>query len=477
MNPGPRHRTAGQWRRQYEDALRKLAEPKDRGVHFVGIGGVGMAGLADLMHGAGYRVGGCDMIDGPTTRWLRSAGIPIQIGHEADHLEGGEGWVVRSPAVPMNHPELAEAERRNLPVIDRGALLPAWMTRYARSVAVGGTHGKTTTACMLLHILEQAEPGVAYAIGGTPAGHEGVAGGAGLDLFVAEADESDGSLILYEPTVGVVTHAELDHVDYYATEVDVQDVYRQFVASVRVAAVVPHEAKDLLVREGVDARTFGTETGADYRAETVEFPDGRGLRFMLRRPGGGPLAVSLGIGGHHNALNALAALAAADALGIPAEQAAEALASFRLPARRFDVVAEARGITVVSDYAHHPTEIAALLVQARQWGPKRLIGVFQPHRYSRTRQFAAAFADVLRELDLVALVPVYSASETFVEGGSIEDLYARIRSRGIESVELFESLDEAWTALRDVLTEGDMLLVIGAGDVEQIAAWAAEALA
>lgn len=476
MTAAIRQRSPEDWRCQTEAVLGYLASPAYRAVHFVGIGGVGMAGLAHLMHEAGFEVTGCDLLEGPTTQWLSDQGIPIQIGHEADHLRGPASWVVRSPAVPLHHPELVEAAAQQMPVIDRGALLPAWMHRYARSIAVGGTHGKTTTACMILHILETLGVESAYAIGGLPAGHSGVAGGGGLDVLVAEADESDGSLVLYAPTVAVITHTELDHIDYYPTEADLHQVYRTVISQARVASVIPVEAAKDLASPGSDVRTFGLTESADYRAIQVEQDGGQGMRFSWDQDCAPPLSVSVSAGGKHNVLNALAALAAVDALGLDRGKAASALASFRLPGRRFDVVLEAKGITVVSDYAHHPTEIHALLEQARQWGARRILGVFQPHRYSRTRQFAREFAGALRGLDGIGLVPVYSASEPFADGGRSEDLYATMRSLGIHHVVLYDSLPDAWKAIRADLVEGDLLLVIGAGDVEKIAVWAAEEL-
>lgn len=468
------HRDTGTWQALYHEALRHLGAPGFREVHFCGIGGVGMAGLAFLMHGAGFTVDGCDAAESPVTAWLREKGIEVQPGHDPTHVAGATRWVIRSPAVPPDLPELEAARQRGMPVIERGAVLPAWLGRYARSIAVGGTHGKTTTACMVLHSLQQVEDdNVAFAIGGRPAGCDGVAGGAGSELFVVEADESDGSLVLYEPTVAVITHAELDHVDYFRAPDAMDAVYRRFASQAKHAAILPVEAKDRLAGEGVDTRTFGLEAGADYRATEVAADGPGAMTFLLHAPRRDPVRVRLTAGGAHNVSNALAALAALDALGLDLSAAAASLDGFRLPARRFEVAAEARGITVVSDYAHHPTEIAALIDQARQLNPARLIGVFQPHRYSRTLQFADRFSDTLAALDRVHLVPVYSASEPFIEGGTSEDLLGVMHRRGVADTVAHASLEAAWDTLRDELRDGDLLLVIGAGDVDRIAAWAA----
>jgi UDP-N-acetylmuramate--alanine ligase len=321
-----------------------------------------------------------------------------------------------------------------------------------------------------------ADDNVAFAIGGQPAGCPGVAGGSGSDLFVVEADESDGSLVLYEPTVAVITHAELDHVDYFHAPDALDAVYHRFAAQAKHAAIVPVEAQDRLAGDGVDARTFGLEAEADYRATEVQ-PDGPdAMTFLLHTARREPVRVRLTAGGMHNVLNALAALASIDALGLDLVAAAASLDGFRLPGRRFEVAARARGITVVSDYAHHPTEIDALITQARQLNPARLIGVFQPHRYSRTLQFADRFSDALAALDQVHLVPVYSTSEPFIEGGTSENLLDVMNARGMTSAVAHPSLEAAWDAIRSDLREGDVFLVIGAGDVDRIAAWAAKDL-
>ncbi len=439
-------------------------------VHMVGIGGVGMAGLACHLNAAGFRVTGCDAAPGPLTAWLSRLGIPVTSGHSPDHLADEPTWVIRSPAVTMEHPELAEARQRGIPVHERGMVLPVLMDAYSASIAVAGAHGKTTTSSMILHMLEECLRPVSYAIGGIPYGRAGAAGVADSPVMVAEADESDGTLELYRPSVAVVMSTELDHVDHFRSPDDLAAMYRTFAGSARRLLVCPVSDRERLASPSRTCRTFAI----DDQASAVAFDltaGANGIAFRCRVDDMSPFDVQLSIGGTHNVLNALAAFLAVESLGVHPRRAARSLAGFRLPGRRFDVTARDRGVTVISDYAHHPTEIRYLLEQARACGPRRMIGVFQPHRYSRTRHFRDAFAAVLAGLDQLHLVPVYSASEPFVEGGTSRDLFAACEAAGV-GTELHESLEEAWDRIRVDLGEGDMLLVIGAGDVERIAGWA-----
>ncbi|HMP73675.1 MAG TPA: UDP-N-acetylmuramate--L-alanine ligase [Kiritimatiellia bacterium] len=464
------------WRVQAEVARAWLNRRKDE-VHFAGIGGVGMAGLAAHLNDAGFTVTGCDEVEGPLISWLRERGIPCAIGHDPGHLSGVTGWVVRSPAVPLDHPELVAARERGIPVIERGAVLPVWMERYEESIAVAGTHGKTTTCCMVYHVLQAVGREPAYAIGGQPYGQAGAAGGFGRDCFLAEADESDGSLALYRPRWSVITHTELDHVDFFPDADSLMKVYRELVFLTKEGVVCPAGDEGVLGKDAAGARvvTFSVEGEGDLTARDVVALKEGGQRFTLMVEGRPQGEVRLGVPGRHNVANALASLGAIYLMGCDVEAASEALGSFRLPRRRFETVVEARGIRMISDYAHHPTEIKALLEQARQLTSGRVIGVFQPHRYSRTKRFAEGFVEALDGVDELLLVPVYSASERFVEGGAIEDLGRAFERAGRGGVQVCEGLDAAWIRLHNLAREGDVVLLIGAGDVDVIGSWAKEA--
>jgi len=458
------------------DWVRAVASRSSGSVHMLGIGGVGMAGLALLLKSRGWRVTGCDVSEGPLLAWLRRQGIAVSIGHDPIHLESAPDVLVRSPAVHVDEPELQEARRLEIPVIDRGRLLPALMDRHD-VIAVAGTHGKTTTSSMIAWILHNAGIPVSYCIGGVCPGLGAVAAVREGGWMVIEADESDGTLRHYRPRVAVITSMDLDHVDYFSTAEALDDVYGPFARAAE-RAIYPgadRQAACLLTgREG--ATSFGLENDADWSAARCLL-DAAGSTFDVMHRGELAGSIALGVSGRHNMLNALAAIAATRPLGVEWPAVARALATFQLPRRRYERVAEGRGITVISDYAHHPAEIAALLQQASMEKRSRTIGVFQPHRYSRTKAFGEGFLDVLARLDHIVLAPVYAASEPEIEGGTSEDLAAAARRRGFQHLELADSVAAAWERLRAVWRAGDLVLIIGAGDVEVIGTWAREALA
>ncbi len=449
-------------------------EPDAR-IHLLGIGGVGMAGLALLIKSLGWRVDGCDAYSGSLLPWLEGQGIRAVVGHCPEHLVPRPAALVRSPAVSWEEPELKEARRAGIPVIDRGRLLPA-LLRNRRTVAVAGTHGKTTTASMIAWCLAATGRPVSYCIGGVCPGLDAVARVEPEGWTVVEADESDGTLRFYHPEVAVITMMDLDHVDYYRDESAMAAMYRTFAEQSR--QVVLPSAGGGWRRDGLSGSmvTFGWEATDGARATDVRLEATR-TTFTAAVGGFPPVTVQLSVPGRHNVLNALAAMAALQRCGMDPVVAAGALASFRLPRRRFETVVKTAGIQVISDYAHHPVEIAALIDQARLLAPRRMLAVFQPHRYSRTRAFAASFVEVLSRLDLVVIAPVYSASEPFVEGGTSADLLQEAMRRGLTQIHVADSLASAWSQLREAMKPGDVVLIIGAGDVERIGPWAARDVA
>ena len=445
--------------------------------HLMGIGGVGVAGLAPLLQARGWRVSGCDLGGNRLTRWLAGRGVPVAHGHDPRHVERGTDWLIRSAAVPADHPEVLAARARGAFVCARGVALAA-LAREARAIAVGGTHGKTTTTAMIAQIAQRTDPAAGWAIGGEVPGMEGVAAApAAGGALVVEADESDGTLALYEPEIGAVTNVDFDHMEHFADERAFFAVFRAFAGRVRGRLIFG--ADDARARDiaGAARNAWGCGLAADaaVRGDRVESAP-TGISFDVRFEGRRMGRVALPVPGLHNARNALTAIGAAMAMGWPFEAAREALAAFRPARRRLEPVFEGGGIRVFSDYAHHPTEIRALLDSVRDFGHRRLLVFFQPHRYTRTRALGPNFPPAFDDADRVWLLPVYAASEAPLEGGTSDDLRRHFEARGRPPVRPVASLDEAWAELRAALRPGDLALIVGAGDIERLAARAAAEL-
>jgi UDP-N-acetylmuramate--alanine ligase len=453
-------------------------------VHLVGIGGVGMAGIARILLERGLPVSGSDAADSPTLRALRALGAAVHVGHDAAHVAAADTLVVTSAARDTN-PELVEARRRGLLVLHRSQALAALLCGR-RAVAVAGTHGKTTTTSMLTVALRRAGADPSFAIGGElTEGGDSAHEGAG-DVFVAEADESDGSFLLYEPTVAVVTNVEPDHLDHYGTADAVEAAFEQFAervvpggvlvacaddpGSARVAAVVR-------ARRGAGAvRTYGLAEGADVQVSGLDV-SGPGARFTLTLRGGLPVRLTLRVPGAHHALNAAAAWAAGTWLGYDPQLLAEGLAAFGGARRRFETKGVAAGVRVLDDYAHHPSEVAAVLRAVRGVsGDGRVLAVFQPHLYSRTRIFATEFGRALGLADDVVVLDVYGARED-PEPGVSGELVARAVPLPRGRVVFEPDRDAAVRRLAERAGPGDVVLTLGAGDVTRLGPQLLELLA
>jgi UDP-N-acetylmuramate--alanine ligase len=433
-----------------------------------------MSGLAFLLARRGFAVDGCDAGRGGLAGWLECQGIVCRSGHDAGHVADGVDWVVRSPAVREDCAELEAARALGLPVVRRGEVLPRLLDGRL-SVAVGGTHGKTSTSMFVTQILKSAGREPAWCIGGE-AGGLGVAGdgwdGADFEgsLIVVEADESDGSLALYRPEIGVVTNIDFDHMEHFESEADFVGCFERFVAGCRRRVWYCDESElacDVCGGLGCGL-SYGFGADAFLRGECVggELGVWRGGEFLGR--------LELVLPGRHNALNLLAAVGVVLDLGLDFDEVRRGAAGLVLPRRRFEQVAELSGARVISDYAHHPVEVAALVRTARGelgYGG-RLLVVFQPHRYTRTLALGGDFPGAFAGVDVLVLTPVYAASEAPLRGGMVEDLYARFREFGGVVPLLAEGLEAAWDFLRGELAEGDVVLVVGAGDVERVAEWA-----
>ncbi len=440
-------------------------------VHFVGIGGAGMSALAELVLRAGGRVSGCDTQQSATTRALEKLGAEISQGHDATHARDAVA-VVTTAAVPPEHPELVAARARGIPVLKRAQALGALVNR-GTLVAIAGTHGKTTTTAMTAAILAEAGKDPTGFVGGTvPAWGSGLRAGSDA-LFVVEADEYDRSFFALRPQIAVLTLVEPDHLDVYGTAEAVEAAFLSFIELVPREGLVAGCVDDagarrvLAQRQGLAVR-YGTSDDATLRAVQVR-PEGRGMRFIVRDGEAELGRMEVGAPGLHNVRNALGALAAARRAGADFGAARRALAAFTGVERRLQELGSAAGVTVVDDYAHHPTEIAASIAACRAvYGGRSLIAAFQPHLYTRTRDFALDFGSALAGADEVWLTDVYAAREQPIEGVS-GSLVARAVEQAGAPVHYVPALRALVEALTEQLRAGDVCLLMGAGDIDHAA--------
>jgi UDP-N-acetylmuramate--alanine ligase len=454
-------------------------------VHFVGVGGIGMSGLAELLANLGYRVSGSDLrATDETFRRLESRGIRVHHGHAAPHV-GEADVVVYSAAITPDNPERAEAVRRGIPVIPRAELLGELM-RHRTSVAVAGSHGKTTTTSMIAFVLERAGLDPTAVIGGRLNAFGSNARLGQGEYLVAEADESDRSFLLLWPTVAVITNLDDEHLERYAGMDALRDAFVEFANRVpfygRVIACAddPHVAA-ILPRITRRVVTYGLETpGADLAGRDVSLGTFGGRCTVRGRTEDGFHELGrleLSVPGRHNLSNALAAVAAAERAGVPFVRAAEALREFAGAERRFERSGEADGVLVVDDYGHHPTEIAAVLAAARPALPgRRIVVVFQPHRYSRTLRLLEAFGPALGAADIVVLCDVYPAGEAPLAGATLEVLADAVRRGAQRPVQTAATLDEALEAAVALASPGDVVITLGAGSIGTLAPRLLEAL-
>ncbi|HQN96875.1 MAG TPA: UDP-N-acetylmuramate--L-alanine ligase [Thermoanaerobaculales bacterium] len=444
-----------------------------RHLHFMGAGGVGMCGLAEVLLSDGLRVSGCDLELTERTARLVELGATMARGHDPAHLGGVDALVV-SAAVNPAHPEVAAARAAGVPVVRRAELL-GWLMRKARGVAVAGTHGKTTTTALAGHLLDAAGLAPTVVVGGN-ARFMGAHGRRGTgELIVCEADEYDRSFLELDPEIAVITNVEAEHLDCYDGPDDLHAAFATFANRVApFGAVVlcgdDPGARSLAPRLRRRALWYGIAPGLDLVATGIA-ADAGGSRFVVESAAGGRLgSVRLPLLGRHNVRNALAALAVGLELGVDFDRLAAACESFAGVARRFQVLGERAGVTVVDDYAHHPTEISAVLAAARQAMPgRRLVAVFQPHLFSRTRDFAGAFGEALLAADVTIVLPIYPARETPIPGIDGSLVADEARRRGHAAVETVDGMAGALARLGRLLQPGDVLLTLGAGDVHRLA--------
>ncbi|MGD0787906.1 MAG: UDP-N-acetylmuramate--L-alanine ligase [Terracidiphilus sp.] len=443
--------------------------------HFIGIGGIGMSGIAEILLSLGMKVSGSDLRRGPVTDRLTQLGATIYEGHDAANVAGAT-VVVTSSAVGATNPEVVEAHARKIPVIQRAEML-AELMRLKYGIAIAGMHGKTTTTSMVASVLFAGGLDPTVVVGGRVDALGSNARLGTTQYLVAEADESDRSFLKLSPILAVVTNLDREHMDCYR---DMEDVERAFLAFMdkvpfygAVTACIDNpQLKAILPRARRRVFTYGVAAEADYRLEFVQAGQGRFARFVVHTAQGPLGPFELHVPGRHNVLNATAAVAIARQLEVSEEKIAEGLNRFRGVDRRFQQRGAARGVTVVDDYGHHPTEIRATLAAARECGYKRIHVVFQPHRFTRTFDLMDEFSGAFQDADTLAVLPIYAASEEPISGVTAERLAGRIgESSRIQgpAVQFAADFPAAIAAVAARAREGDLILTLGAGSVSQLA--------
>ena len=440
-------------------------------IHFVGIGGIGMSGIAELLANQGYKVSGSDLRASDITERLASFGVEICIGHKADNIRSVD-VVVISSAVHDDNPEVVEAKRQHVPVIPRAEML-AELMRMKFGIAIAGTHGKTTTTSMAASILGHAGIDPTIVIGGK-LNAIGTNAKLGQGKFlVAEADESDGSFLVLSPTIAVVTNIDADHLDHYSGGIEeIKDTFVEFINKVpfyglAVLCLDDKNIREILPRVKKRYTTYGLSSQADIRATHVRH-DGFNTSFVAHYKGYRLGEISFPMPGPHNVLNAMACVAVALELDVPFKEIQEGFASFGGVGRRFTIKGEPQGVMIVDDYGHHPAEIRATLAAARQgWPERRIIAVFQPHRYTRTHELFTEFVTAFYDADVLMLTDVYAAGEEPIEGATAERLAQEIQRHGQKEVSWVSDREAIPAILADKVVPGDIVITLGAGSIWQ----------
>jgi len=447
---------------------------RTRHIHFVGIGGIGMSGIAELLANLGYQVSGSDARLSPVTTRLASLGVDVHEGHAAEHIGAADVVVVSSAIRPLN-PEVIEARRRHVPVIPRAEML-AELMRLRFGIAVAGAHGKTSTTSMVAHLLERVGLDPTAVIGGKLSTFGSNAKLGRGDYMVVEADESDGSFLRLSPAIGVITNVDREHLDHYGDFERVCAAFVEFANKVPfygavIACVDDPPLRALVPRFTRRVITCGLEAAeADLFGEDVRFEGGRSRCRLVRRQAGQSQVevlgdLTIGVPGRHNLQNAIAAIAVAIELDVAPARAIEALADFRGADRRFQVLGVVDGITVVDDYGHHPTEVAAVLAAARTLQPKRVVVAFQPHRFTRTQHLCAEFGIALARADEIVLTDIYPAGEDPIPGVTVESLAESVMSHTRAPVHIVKVLAEVAPRVAALAQAGDLVVTLGAGSI------------
>lgn len=441
-------------------------------VHFIGIGGISMSGLAEILMKEGFTVSGSDNKESSLTDHLTDKGAVIFYGQKASNIIDGINVVVYTAAIHEDNEEFMEAKRQGLPMLSRAELLGQLMTNYDTPIAVSGTHGKTTTTSMLSHIFLAGDMDPTISVGGILKAIHGNIRVGSSGLFVTEACEYTNSFLHFFPKISVILNIDADHLDFFKDLDDIRHSFRLFAELLPEdgTLVINGDIENLsYITDGLACRvvTFGREASLDYSASDIQYDEQGNASFDLIRHGIPSGHVTLSVGGEHNVYNALSAIAVADFLGVSAETIQEGLLSFHGTDRRFEYKGEFNGITVIDDYAHHPTEIEATLKSAAHYPHRELWCIFQPHTYTRTKALFDEFAQALSHTDHLILADIYAARETDTLGISSEQLARAAASYGCDAIYL-PSFDEIEKYVRDHCQSGDLLITMGAGDVVNI---------
>ena len=454
-------------------------------IHFVGIGGIGMSGIAEVMHNLGYSVQGSDLAEGASVERLRKRGIEVFVGHDAANL-GDAAVVVTSTAVKRDNPEVAAALDRRIPVVRRAEML-AELMRLKKTVAVAGTHGKTTTTSMIAALLDAGGVDPTVINGGIIESYGSNARLGGSEWMVVEADESDGSFLRLDGTIAVVTNIDPEHLDHYGSFDAVKAAFVEFIENVPFYGLavlcIDHPEVQAVIGKVRDRRvlTYGLSAQADLRGENIRSQDAGNMFDAVLRDRDGHerriASIFLPMPGRHNVQNALAAIAVALEMGCEEGTIRSGFAQFGGVRRRFTRVGEVGGATVIDDYAHHPVEIRAVLAAAREAASGRVIAVVQPHRFTRLRDLMSDFQACFNDADMVYAAPVYPAGEAPIEGVSSAALVEGMRASGHRSASGIAGPDELAAALAGVVRPGDYVVCLGAGDITKWAAGLADGIA
>jgi len=449
-----------------------------RKVHFVGIGGAGMSGIADVMNTLGYQVSGSDMASNAVTEQLEKSGVKVFYEHSVDNISDVD-VVVTSTAIKSDNAEVRAAKSKRIPIVPRAEML-AELMRFSHGIAVAGTHGKTTTTSLVTCVLEQAGLDPTYVIGGklnSSATHARLGKG---KYLVAEADESDASFLYLQPMMSVVTNIDADHLPTYGGDFSrLKQTFVEFLHhlpfyGLAVVCVDDAEVRSILQDITRPVIRYGIDFDADVCASNIRYLGPKTVFDVMLPEADSPLEITLNMPGRHNVLNALAAICVAYELGVSSKDMQVALAGFQGIGRRMHMYGEAKiadgKVTIVDDYAHHPTEVAATLSATKNaWPDNRVVAVFQPHRYTRTRDLFEDFSKVLAECDVLLLTEIYAAGEEPVSGADGRALCAAIRARGKVNPVFIEDIEQLDRDLKAMLQDGDIVLTMGAGSIGRVA--------
>ncbi len=441
-------------------------------VHFMGIGGISMSGLAEILLMEGFAISGSDMKESTLTTQLESKGVKVNYGQVAENITSDIDLVVYTAAIREDNEEWLAAKKANIPMLTRAELLGQIMDNYSKSIAVSGTHGKTTTTSMISQVLLEANTDPTITVGGILSAIDGNLRVGESEVFISEACEYTNSFLNFRPKYSIILNVEAEHLDFFKDLEDVRNSFTKFAANTRAdgATIINGEIEDY---EGLVANlphkvvTYGFDSRFDFYAENIRFDERACGVFTAMHNGEELMHVHLNVPGMHNVSNALATIALATLMELPQEEVIVGLRKFGGANRRFQYKGEVAGMTIIDDYAHHPTEIQATLDAAANYPHNRLVLVFQPHTYTRTKAFLNEFAEVLSQADILVLADIYAAREKNTIGISSEDLLALVKEKGTESY-YFPSFDEIENFLLENCMNGDLLITMGAGNVVEI---------